>query len=248
METGLGRDSGELLGWPPRACAAAGLSDHRNTMYRLKKRGVFSVSNHIWFVQLWFQSKMFSQISDYMHFITGDWISNKCSAIIHIAEIHWEQIEELCHIIEVGNQFQTISAVCVGGMYRQRGEECEKEPKVNRLIEVCVFVERDWEEKRTDVNSQLVSHRFPDWRLSIQWAASGGRREKEKTERPNRTTIVPIQYTGKPKNKGMWRLAHAHFSGKSSSVESCLHCSHSTPSLHSLTLIIPFEEISQVPM
>lgn len=195
METGLGRDSGELLGWPPRACAAAGLSDHRNTMYRLKKRGVFSVSNHIWFVQLWFQSKMFSQISDYMHFITGDWISNKCSAIIHIAEIHWEQIEELCHIIEVGNQFQTISAVCVGGMYRQRGEECEKEPKVNRLIEVCVFVERDWEEKRTDVNSQLVSHRFPDRRLRIQEDGERRRRPRDQTG----PLLFPYSIRGNPK-------------------------------------------------
>lgn len=195
METGLGRDSGELLGWPPRACAAAGLSDHRNTMYRLKKRGVFSVSNHIWFVQLWFQSKMFSQISDYMHFITGDWISNKCSAIIHIAEIHWEQIEELCHIIEVGNQFQTISPVCVGGMYRQRGEECEKEPKVNRLIEVCVFVERDWEEKRTDVNSQLVSHRFPDRRLRIQEDGERRRRPRDQTG----PLLFPYSIRGNPK-------------------------------------------------
>lgn len=195
METGLGRDSGELLGWPPRACAAAGLSDHRNTMYRLKKHGVFSVSNHIWFVQLWFQSKMFSQISDYMHFITGDWISNKCSAIIHIAEIHWEQIEELCHIIEVGNQFQTISAVCVGGMYRQRGEECEKEPKVNRLIEVCVFVERDWEEKRTDVNSQLVSHRFPDRRLRIQEDGERRRRPRDQTG----PLLFPYSIRGNPK-------------------------------------------------
>lgn len=77
--------------------------------------------------------------------------------------------------------------------------EREQSEKPDWGVCVCVFVERDWEEKRTDVNSQLVSHRFPDWRLSIQWAASGGRREKEKTERPNRTTIVPIQYTGKPK-------------------------------------------------
>lgn len=138
---------------------------------------------------------MFSQISDYMHFITGDWISNKCSAIIHIAEIHWEQIEELCHIIEVGNQFQTISPVCVGGMYRQRGEECEKEPKVNRLIEVCVFVERDWEEKRTDVNSQLVSHRFPDRRLRIQEDGERRRRPRDQTG----PLLFPYSIRGNPK-------------------------------------------------
>lgn len=201
METGLGRDSGELLGWPPRACAAAGLSDHRNTMYRLKKRGVFSVSNHIWFVQLWFQSKMFSQISDYMHFITGDWISNKCSAIIHTAEIHREQRGTVPYHRSrkpVPNHF---SSLCRWDVQTARRGVWEREQseKPDWGVCVCVFVERDWEEKRTDVNSQLVSHRFPDWRLSIQWAASGGRREKEKTERPNRTTIVPIQYTGKPK-------------------------------------------------
>lgn len=44
----------------------------------------------------------------------------------YTSEMHREQIEEQGHIIGVGNQFQTISPVCVGGMYRQRGEECEK--------------------------------------------------------------------------------------------------------------------------
>lgn len=246
METGLGRDSGELLGWPPRACAAAGLSDHRNTMYRLKKHGVFSVSNHIWFVQLWFQSKMFSQISDYMHFITGDWISNKCSAIIHIAEIHWEQIEELCHIIEVGNQFQTISAVCVGGMYRQRGEECEKENKVKSLIEVCVCVCL-WREIERRKGPTWIASLCPTGFQTEGWEFRRTEREGEDRETKQDHYCSHTVY-GETQNKGMWRPNHAHFSGKSSSVESCLHCSHSTPSLHSLTLIIPFEEISQVPM
>lgn len=108
-------------------------------MYRLKKRGVFSVSNHIWFVQLCSNQKCSAkyQITCILLPVT-EFQTNVLQSYTQLK--YTESREEQCHIIEVGNQFQTISAVCVGGMYRQRGEECEKENKVKSLIEVCVCV------------------------------------------------------------------------------------------------------------
>lgn len=139
---------------------------------------------------------------------TGDWISSKCSAIIHIWNAQRADRGTGPHHRSRKPVPDHFSSLCRWDVQTERRGVWESTKWIAWLrcvcvcTGVCVFVERDWEEKRTDVNSQLVSHRFPDWRLSIQWAASGGRREKErkeKTERPNRTTIVPIQYTGKPK-------------------------------------------------
>lgn len=73
--------------------------------------------------------------------------------------------------------------------------EREQSEKPDWGVCVCVFVERDWEEKRTDVNSQLVSHRFPDRRLRIQEDGERRRRPRDQTG----PLLFPYSIRGNPK-------------------------------------------------